>query len=438
MSNVISQHWTLDQEKLEAFVLSKLNKKEMSLLATHLEKCDECSKRVQEEREVRAGIRRFGRMEMKRRLKLHLRRDQGRRFEWTNVASLAAAIVVMLGAVFVIRWFIDFEQKKTKSVEIILSENKESKPAERALWIIGRVIEISDKSSESGVSTEENQIHAIADNLKDIPGPALQNEPKVGEESRSIVAASPIEESEVTVMAERKTLMNDVTSSVAKAESGSTVRSDSELRASAPAEADQISKSIAQEKPESAYFSRSGVSSGQLRELEEPKSGDTIKSMAKGRTAPSTQSDSESLANVTIAISDLKSQIVSNMPHLRKVIPPASKPASIGEGKADSRDRAIAKQKSLFAMKKRRPAKNIIVRRGNMKDLPDTLRMTDATAIQTKLERTPKGVLLTFYSSAIKDTSATFVEAVTADSIIVFFRSKQIAYYIPGGLSGGT
>jgi hypothetical protein len=175
-----------------------------------------------------------------------------------------------------------------------------------------------------------------------------------------------------------------------------------------------------------------------MAKLKEPKSDDTVISMAKGRTAPPTLSDSESLAKVTVAISDLNAQIVSNTPQLRKVVPPASKPASISESKTDLRDRAVAKQKSLFAMKKRRPAKNIIVRRGDMKDLPASMRTKDPSAIQTKFERTPNGVLLTFYSAAIKDTSATFVEAVTADSIIVFFRSKQIAYHIPGGLNGGT
>jgi hypothetical protein len=439
MSNIISQHWTTDQEKLEEFVRHKTGKKEMLLLAAHLEKCDECNKRVQEERDLQAGIRRFGRLEMKRRLKLRLRRDRSRRFEWTHVASLAAAVVIVLGAVFAIRWFVDFKQEKPLTREIILSENKEEKPAERALWIIGKVIEISDESSQVASSVEEKQSQSFADNLNETPEPKVQNELKAGEMSRSRMEESPTKETEVTVMAERKAEVKDVATSLAKGEPLSIVRSDSESPQAAPAEVKENSKSIAQEKPEAGYhYSSDAVNSPRAMKMDKLKFGDTVGSAVKERLAQQVQTDSESLDKVSIVISDLKTQVPTYRPETKKVIPAPSKPASIAERKYDFRDQTSAKQKSLSVAKKRNPAKNIYVRRGDMKDLPASMIKYAPSAVHTRLERTSQGILLTFYSYEIKDTTATYIEAVTADSIIVFFRNKQIAYHIPGGLGGGT
>jgi hypothetical protein len=233
--------------------------------------------------------------------------------------------------------------------------------------------------------------------------------------------------------------MKDVTSSVAKSESASTVRNDSVLIRSGLAESQAFSKSIAQDKLESGVSSRSNVIRGSgLNEKLMKKPGDTIASEVKGKMAARAETDSGSLDKISITMGDLKAQLPAYTRDGEKITAAKPSSASIADNKYDDRDQAIAKKKSFITMKKRRSAKNIIVRRGNMKDLPDTLRMADPLVIQTKLERTPKGMLLTFYSSAIKDTSATFVEAVTADSIIVFFHSKQIAYRIPGGLTGGV
>jgi hypothetical protein len=137
MNETTSQHWTSDPEKLEAFVFHRVNEKEQIKLTAHLKQCNKCRQLVQEERELISGIRRFGRIEMKGRLKLRLRREQSRRVEWTQMASIAAAVVIMLGAVFTIRWFVDFDQNKNHSREIVF---KESEPSRRALWITGKVI----------------------------------------------------------------------------------------------------------------------------------------------------------------------------------------------------------------------------------------------------------------------------------------------------------
>jgi hypothetical protein len=133
-----SQHWTSDPEKVEAFVLHRIDESERVSCTTHLNQCEECRRVVQEERELVAGIRYVGRKEMKLRLKQWIQSGQGKRFDWTQAASLAAAIILMLGAVFTIRWFTDFNQSKTRSHEIVLKSDDSSK---RSLWIIGKVVE---------------------------------------------------------------------------------------------------------------------------------------------------------------------------------------------------------------------------------------------------------------------------------------------------------
>jgi hypothetical protein len=138
-----SQHWASDPEKVEAFVLHRIDESKRVSYTAHLDQCDACRQVVQEERELIAGVRYIGRKEMKLRLKQWIQRGQGKRFDWTQAASLAAAIILMLGAVFTGRWFFDVEKEKTQVHEIVLQENK---PEEQAIWIIGKVIEIKDKS----------------------------------------------------------------------------------------------------------------------------------------------------------------------------------------------------------------------------------------------------------------------------------------------------
>jgi hypothetical protein len=133
-----SQHWASDPEKVEAFVLHRIDESERVSCTAHLNQCEECRRIVQEERELVAGIRYVGHKEMKRRVRQWVQSGQGKQFDWTQAASLAAAIILMLGAVFTIRWFTDFNQSKTRSHEIVLKSDDAS---QRSLWIIGKVVE---------------------------------------------------------------------------------------------------------------------------------------------------------------------------------------------------------------------------------------------------------------------------------------------------------
>ena len=124
-------------ENIEPYLMHQLDEVKEQEFTEHLQMCEECRLRVQKEQELIAGIRRFGRLEMKRRLNQRIQREQGRRFEWTQVASIAAAVVLMFAAVFMIRWFTDFEHGKTRNREIALKKNEVS---QRSLWITGKVI----------------------------------------------------------------------------------------------------------------------------------------------------------------------------------------------------------------------------------------------------------------------------------------------------------
>ena len=137
MSERQSKHWTTNIDNIELYLLHSLDAAKEQEFTEHLHHCEECLLRVQKEREFIAGIRRFGQAEMKRRLKQRMRREQGRNFEWTQAASIAAAVILMFTAVFAIRWFSDFDQNKTRNYEIAF---KKSDVSQRSLWITGKVI----------------------------------------------------------------------------------------------------------------------------------------------------------------------------------------------------------------------------------------------------------------------------------------------------------
>jgi hypothetical protein len=426
VSTILSYHWTSDREKLEAFVLDRIEKNERALLVAHLEKCEECKRRVQEERELLAGIRRFGRVEMKRRLKLRARRDQGRRFEWTHAASLAAAIVIMLGAALAIRWFINVEQS-TKTREIIISENKESKPGERALWIIGRIVEIKEKPVRAGASLADQGTRLLAGKIEKQSAKAAGE--TLAQEVTSAQTAGPGEELRV---AAQRPASRDTIGSMAY-EAGRTDNLKAGVRSQEGGKNYPQSNSISVLGPE-ARESRRAVS----RQLgvSESKAIDT--SEKKSLPAPIAYDRS----GYQVADSSKAKRNTESAELEKSEIPVASQEAAkarrplMAEEIPTSHGEYAARREAKPAPRKGRQVKNIVVRRGNMNDLPESMRTKDVSAVQTRLEKTSEGMVLTFYSNLIKDSVATTVEAIAPDSIIVTFRNKQIEYRIPEGLVG--
>jgi len=162
------QHWAKSVENIEPYLMHRLDEANEQEFTGHLQMCEECRLRVQKEQELIVGIRRFGRVELKRRINQRIQSEQGRRFEWTQVASFAAAVVLMFAAVFMIRWFTDFEHGRTRSREIVFKDNEVS---QRSLWITGKVImqprafrgTISDRTS-SFIIKQGNAIQTISIN----------------------------------------------------------------------------------------------------------------------------------------------------------------------------------------------------------------------------------------------------------------------------------
>jgi hypothetical protein len=160
------KHWTKSVENIEPYLMHQLEEVKEQEYTSHLQMCEECRFRVQKEQELIAGIRRFGRVELRHRINQRIQSEQGRSFEWTQVASIAAAVVLMFAAVFMIRWFTDFEHGKTRSREIVV---KESEVSQRSIWITGKVIiqprtfrgTLSDRTS-SFVIKQGNAIQTIS------------------------------------------------------------------------------------------------------------------------------------------------------------------------------------------------------------------------------------------------------------------------------------
>jgi hypothetical protein len=136
MSNEQLHHWATNPDMVEAFVLHRLEEQEMPVLTAHLEQCGECRHHVQVEKDLIAGIRRYGRMKLKYRIEQQIHSTQGKRYDWTQAVSIAAAIIFMFGTVFAVRALVDFGQNKNRTREIVVNTNK---PLQRALWITGRV-----------------------------------------------------------------------------------------------------------------------------------------------------------------------------------------------------------------------------------------------------------------------------------------------------------
>jgi len=265
MERMNGQHWTFDDEKLEAYVLMNLNSQEYSELEDHLKQCKLCQQRVKEERELIADIREYGRKKLKERIKTQLSQVQEKKVNWIHLVSIAASVLVILSVAFLIKWFLNLDGQKTNKREIVLLEQTEHQP--NAVWIIGKLIEIKGKPNKVG-----------------------------------------------------KTLSED---------------------------------KLALRKTEST--------------------------------------------------------------------PP------IADREKDSGP-SLAENENII---QKHTTKNILVRQGNLNELPDSLKLDDHSKIRTRLEHTEAGILLTFYTNTIKDSSVEKVLFVGEDSIIVKFSEKIIAYKIP-------
>ena len=98
-------HWTEDEEKLERFVLDRVEPAERNELEVHLRTCEICQQTVRNERQLMAEIRRVGRKDMKDRLNSRLSASAGQEIPWPRVLSLAALFLIVLSVGVFNGWF---------------------------------------------------------------------------------------------------------------------------------------------------------------------------------------------------------------------------------------------------------------------------------------------------------------------------------------------
>ena len=86
MKQTEETHWTKNTDKLERFVLDRLDSAERSELENHLRTCETCQEAVRAEQQIVAGVRRLGRDELKLRLKQHIESGATKRIPWRQIA----------------------------------------------------------------------------------------------------------------------------------------------------------------------------------------------------------------------------------------------------------------------------------------------------------------------------------------------------------------
>lgn len=117
MTQQTNGHWTDDEELLSKFVLHQLSDAEERRLSEHLRDCSRCQLAVDDETQLVAGVRHAGRLALKRNLESQLARSRQhtttstpRRISiagipWPRVASLAAALVIIIAVGVYNNWF---------------------------------------------------------------------------------------------------------------------------------------------------------------------------------------------------------------------------------------------------------------------------------------------------------------------------------------------
>ncbi len=119
------EHFTSDQDLLERFVAGRLTQGEREPLESHLRTCEICQRAVREEQALAAGVRRLGRDELKARLRAKVQREVPRAIPWQQIFSVAAVLVVIVGAGIYSHWFGLIAPEQAGSQREIAQENNQ-------------------------------------------------------------------------------------------------------------------------------------------------------------------------------------------------------------------------------------------------------------------------------------------------------------------------
>ncbi|MDP1676695.1 MAG: hypothetical protein Q8L88_07480 [Bacteroidota bacterium] len=128
MNDDTKKYWTDDPELVEKYILNKISAEEKKRLDAEIADCEPCKAKLQEELEIAAGIRHYGRDILKARLRKKLRRERATQFFNYQYVGLAAAVVIIaigLGAYQI--WFSDLvAPKKFHQQEIVFKQSEDS------------------------------------------------------------------------------------------------------------------------------------------------------------------------------------------------------------------------------------------------------------------------------------------------------------------------
>ena len=134
-------HWISEPGLLERFVLGHVPPDEAASLQRHLDGCPSCRERVEAERSLLHGIRRYGRTRMKARLRDRLRTRQRTTAGWAQIASIAVALILVTTAVLVLRFGISTPEPGVHERTVSLTPQADGPPVRPAsFWLVGRVV----------------------------------------------------------------------------------------------------------------------------------------------------------------------------------------------------------------------------------------------------------------------------------------------------------
>jgi hypothetical protein len=129
-----SLHWVEENDRVDAYLFSRLSSEETEACRIHLASCETCANIVRREKELIDGIKQYGRSQLKSKIQEHLTQNESSQFEWTRFVSIAATILVMSISVAFFYWMTHEGHERARSREIVMQEHQS------ALWLIGKVV----------------------------------------------------------------------------------------------------------------------------------------------------------------------------------------------------------------------------------------------------------------------------------------------------------
>lgn len=137
MSETAILHWTDDDHLLTEYVMGRITDVQRRKLEAHVQTCARCREAVEREQAIVSGVRKFGREEMKARLKRRIAATPATTrtsITWRRVVSAAAAILIVFGVGVYNRWIplyapsSDLAKEEAKSPEKGISEENRIEP----------------------------------------------------------------------------------------------------------------------------------------------------------------------------------------------------------------------------------------------------------------------------------------------------------------------